>query len=89
MGKVRKVVEKLSKILGRDETKHSTWKKNLDDILKALEEVEKIESANPSSIRKSLIDLMYYYERKTAKEEKKHKLKVFGLLRSVILPTKV
>ncbi|NOR53317.1 MAG: hypothetical protein GQ536_04445, partial [Candidatus Aminicenantes bacterium] len=42
MGKVRKVVERLSKILGRDETKHSTWKKNLEDTLKALEEVEKI-----------------------------------------------
>jgi hypothetical protein len=79
MGKVRKVVEKLSKILSRDETKHSTWKKNLDDILKALEEVEKIESANPYYVRKSLIDLMYYYERKTAEEEKKQKLKVFGM----------
>ncbi len=79
MGKVRKVVEKLSKILGRDETKHSTWKKNLDDILKALEEVEKIESANPYYVRKSFVDLMYYYERKTAEKDKKQKLKVFGI----------
>jgi hypothetical protein len=44
-----------------------------------LEEVEKIESANPYYIRKSLIDLMYYYERKTAEKDKKQKLKVFGM----------
>ena len=68
---VRKAVKSLAGIQNRDETKRLAYHKNLFDTLSALKDVEEIETSDTTNIRRSLVDLMLYYERRTADEEKK------------------
>ena len=68
---VRIAVKRLTKIQNRDETRPFAHHKNLLDTLLALRDIEEIETVNPYFVRKSLIDLMFYYERRTVDEEKK------------------
>lgn len=69
--RVRKAVRSLARIQNRDETGRFAYHKNLFDTLSALKYMEKIETAATNHIRKSLVDLMLYYERRTVDEEKK------------------
>jgi len=69
--KVRKVVKSLARIQNRDETGRFAYHKNLFDTLSALKYTEKLDTAAANHIRKSLVDLMLYYERRTVDEEKK------------------
>lgn len=69
--RARKAVRSLARIQNRDETRRFAYHKNLSDTLSALKYVEEIETANTNHIRKFLIDLMLYYERRTVDDEKK------------------
>jgi ligand-binding sensor domain-containing protein len=69
--RVKKAVKSLARIQNRDETKRLAYHKNLFDTLSALKDVEEIETSDTTNIRRSLVDLMLYYERRTADEEKK------------------
>jgi len=69
--RVKKAVKSLAKIQNRDETKRFAYHKNLFDTLSALKDVEEIETSDTTNIRRSLVDLMLYYERRTADEENK------------------
>jgi len=64
-------VRSLARIQNRDETRRFAYHENLFDTLLALKYTEKIETAATNHIRKSLVDLMLYYERRTVDEEKK------------------
>gem|GEM_PF-327355 len=68
--RVKKAVKSLARIQNRDETKRFA-QKNLFDTLSALKYAEEIETSDTTNIRRSLVDLMLYYERRTADEEKK------------------
>ena len=69
--RVRKAVRSLARIQNRDETRRFAYHKNLFDALSALKYVEEIDTADTNHIRRSLVDLMLYYERRTVSEEKK------------------
>jgi len=68
--RVKKVVKSLARIQNRDEKKRFA-QKNLFDTLSALKYAEEIETSDTTNIRRSLVYLMLYYERRTADEEKK------------------
>jgi ligand-binding sensor domain-containing protein len=63
--RVRKAINHLESILGRN---GESWL-NLLDIISAIESIKEIESADPSSARSSLIDLMLFYERRVAERK--------------------
>jgi hypothetical protein len=72
--RARMAVTKLTMILNQNEAEHFAWHKALLETLKALKELEGIETADVALIRKSLIDLMLYYERRSVEAEKKMKI---------------
>lgn len=69
--RARMAVRSLARIQNRDETRRFAFHKNLSDTLSALKYLEEIETADINHIRRSLVDLMLYYERRTVDEEKK------------------
>ena len=72
--RARMAVTMLTMILNKNERVPFAYHKNLLETLMALNELENIETADVFSVRKSLIDLMLYYERRMVEAEKKMKL---------------
>jgi len=72
--RAKKAVMMLTEIQNQNEAAHLAWHKALLETLRALRELEGIETADVALIRKSLIDLMLYYERRTVEAEKKMRL---------------
>jgi hypothetical protein len=66
--RVRRAIWRLRRIQNRDETTPWAHPMNLMDTLRALREIEAIESCNTSLIRRSLIAVMRYYERRSVDE---------------------
>lgn len=60
--RVRVAINHLERIVGRN---GESWL-NLLDVLSAIDSVKEIESADPTSIRNSLINIMLFYERRVA-----------------------
>jgi phage baseplate assembly protein gpV len=72
--RAKKAVMMLTMIQNQNETAPFAYHKNLLETLIALRELENIEKTDVFSVRKSLIDLMLYYERRTVEAEKKMRL---------------
>jgi hypothetical protein len=72
--RAKTAVMMLTRIQNQNEAEHLAWHKALLETLRALRELEGIETADVALIRKSLIDLMLYYERRSVEAEKKMKL---------------